>query len=358
MSNFNVWDKWGKLNSVMLGSTYSRDFYSEIKNKKIRDSFYRIADEAHEDLENFENVLKNFGCEVIRPDMDDNDSIMNYIDSDGALRTRKGVLLNGAIPRSPLQPRDSQITIGNTMYYTGFDTQGIYDSIERWNGGKSNIVQLYNNHDMPQFSAPLFTVVGKDLYVDEKEVIDPRIYKTLQDNSPGIRLNRLNIGGHNDGSFCVAKPGAILTVTDIQNYSRTFPDWDVHFVSRERGIDDFQKMKSKVAGKWWIPGEEDNDELIEFIETWLNDWTGYIEETFFDVNALVLDKNTICLASPDDKVRRFLDKHDMQVIDVPWRHRYFFDGGLHCITLDLHRDGEMTDYFPERTGPVRCEGFD
>ncbi len=30
---------------------------------------------------------------------------------------------------------------------------------------------------------------------------------------------------------------------------------------------------------------------------------------------------------------------------VQWRHRYFWDGGLHCITLDLDREGEREDYF-------------
>ena len=31
-----------------------------------------------------------------------------------------------------------------------------------------------------------------------------------------------------------------------------------------------------------------------------------------------------------------------------FRHRYFWDGGLHCITSDLNREGVMQDYFPER----------
>ena len=31
-----------------------------------------------------------------------------------------------------------------------------------------------------------------------------------------------------------------------------------------------------------------------------------------------------------------------------FRHRYFWDGGIHCITLDLDREGDREDYFPER----------
>ena len=33
---------------------------------------------------------------------------------------------------------------------------------------------------------------------------------------------------------------------------------------------------------------------------------------------------------------------------VPWRTRGFWDGGIHCITLDVRRRGELTDYFPDR----------
>ena len=33
----------------------------------------------------------------------------------------------------------------------------------------------------------------------------------------------------------------------------------------------------------------------------------------------------------------FLKKHNVEPVYIPWRHRYFWDGGLHCITLDLKR---------------------
>jgi len=29
---------------------------------------------------------------------------------------------------------------------------------------------------------------------------------------------------------------------------------------------------------------------------------------------------------------------------VPLRHRYFWDGGLHCCSLDLVREGDREDY--------------
>ena len=42
-------------------------------------------------------------------------------------------------------------------------------------------------------------------------------------------------------------------------------------------------MKNKNQGRWWIKGEEDNQDLIDYIDTWLDHWVTYVEETVFDI---------------------------------------------------------------------------
>ena len=61
--NFNKWDK---LEAVMLGDCYSADFLSSMPNSTVKTNLQKIADETQEDLLNFETVLKQFGCEVVR----------------------------------------------------------------------------------------------------------------------------------------------------------------------------------------------------------------------------------------------------------------------------------------------------
>ena len=99
-----------------------------------------------------------------------------------------------------------------------------------------------------------------------------------------------------------------------------------------------------AEGKWWLPGEESNLDLINFINKWMSQWTGEMHETVFDVNILVLDDKHICINKSNKTLETFLKKHNMEPIVVPWRHRYFWDGGLHCITLDLRREGPIEDY--------------
>jgi hypothetical protein len=38
-------------------------------------------------------------------------------------------------------------------------------------------------------------------------------------------------------------------------------------------------------------------------------------------------------------------KHKVEPIIFNFRHRYFWDGGIHCRTQDLYREGTQEDYF-------------
>ena len=400
---YNIWNKWDTLRTVMLGEFYSPEFFNDIKNTKVKSALQRIANETQEDLEGYEKVLKDFGCDVIRPGMDKNDSITNYTDRNGKLTL---------IPRSPLQPRDCQLVIGNTLFYTGEDHPGIKQSLINYNKdfksisspfSRSNFdghkgdgapewptyeeyVQRFCNKqllsDKPYIHneilgiykkekgfgfpmpAPSITVVGRDIYIDIKTEVDSVLvnyyFKEFAKMFPNFKINLLTIGGHSDGCFHTIKPGAILSLKEIQTYEDTFPDWDICYLPDQswNKVKPFIELKNKNRGKWWVPGEEENDEFTNFVETWLQDWVGYVEETVFDVNVLVLDERHCCVSQQDNEtVNAFLKKHNMEPVYVPWRHRYFWDGGLHCITLDLYREGTQQDYFPDRKNSITDKGF-
>jgi hypothetical protein len=405
---YNIWNKWDPLKTVMLGDCYPAEFFRDIKNNKIRSALTQIADETQEDLAYYESVLKDFGCEVIRPELDPNDSIMNYIDENGVVSGQQGV------PKSPLQPRDEQLVIGNNLFYTGSDHHSIRSRLDQYNNHKSawpkpiskQSFDGYRGNDAPDWPtydeyfqrcinnlpisdnididnelneihyresenshfpipAPNITVVGTDIYVDaDLEDKQQNVYlihyiNFLKNMYPNFRINLLNIGGHSDGCFHTIKEGAILSLYAIQNYKDTFPGWDTCYLPDQSWskVDGFLKLKTQVGGKWWVPDQEDNDEFTNFVETWLHDWVGYVEETVFDVNVLVLDEHHVCVNNMNPAVIKFLKKHNMEPVHVPWRHRYFWDGGLHCITLDLYRDGVQQDYFPKRTQPITDKGF-
>jgi hypothetical protein len=341
---YNVWNKWGKLKTVMLGTCHPPEFFDYIKEPKIKDPLSRILEETQEDLDNFAHVLKQFGCTVLRPQTEYQDSYEN---------------LNGSIPKSSLQPRDYQLVMGNKFVVSSvvrvLNNKGITNCAKEYNSKDmlidphaitSSISQELTEHEKGWVAACL-TVVGDRVYYDALEVA-PKHLEWLKNKFPQFKYIKVEIGGHNDGTFHTLKPGAILSLYDIQTYEKTFPNWDVCYLPDQswEKVKPFNDMKNATQGKWWVPGEETNYALIEFVNTWLDKWVGYVEETVFDVNVLVLDEHHVCVSNINNQqVNNFLKKHNMEPVHIPWRHRYFWDGGLHCITLDLEREGNMENYF-------------
>jgi glycine amidinotransferase len=70
-----------------------------------------------------------------------------------------------------------------------------------------------------------------------------------------------------------------------------------------------------------------------------------VEETVFDVNMLSISEELVLVNNYNREVFDFLKKHSIEPIVCPLRHRYFWDGGIHCLTLDLVREGNRENYF-------------
>ena len=72
--------------------------------------------------------------------------------------------------------------------------------------------------------------------------------------------------------------------------------------------------------------------------------TGQVDETVFDVNVLVIDDKHVVVNSASKELFKVLKENGMEPIHCPIRHRFFFDGGRHCLTLDINRKGSQVDY--------------
>jgi hypothetical protein len=66
----------------------------------------------------------------------------------------------------------------------------------------------------------------------------------------------------------------------------------------------------------------------------------------FDVNILVIDQKNIVVSSHNDQVEKACARYGIEVHVSPFRHRYFWDAGIHCISNDLNRSGKIQDCFP------------
>jgi len=314
------------LKHCLIGRNFSSNFFRQnIKDPRISGPLQRIADETEEDYQALEKILKNANIKTYRAEFDE-----DKFDKDW----------HG---RPPVCPRDHFAVIGEKFYaHQSTNFYGKFlQNIARENlsiGPKSVLV-----------STAVISRVGKDLFWDIKEKSnqeDIDFFKTKW-IAEGFRVHVSSRGYHSDAVFCVVKPGCIVSLYDVQDYKTEFPGWDVLYLPDQSWskVSPFLNMKEKVSGRWWVEGEEHNDQLINFVNTWLKDWVGYVEETVFDVNMLSIDQNTVICNNYNKEVFDHFKKHKVEPIIFNFRHRYFWDGGIHCITQDLYREGTQEDYF-------------
>jgi hypothetical protein len=206
-----------------------------------------------------------------------------------------------------------------------------------------------------KLNAAMTSRIGKDLIIgtiDHSEVVSNlnEIQADMQSQLPAYRVKMIDTQGHTDGTFCPVIPGLIISMLGPNSYASTFPNWEVVYLEGESWgkVAPFLRLKAKNYGKWWVPGEELNDDFTNYVESWMNHWVGYVEESVFDLNMIVVDKKNVIVNGYNEKAFDAFSRYGITPHICNFRHRYFWDGGLHCITSDLHREGVMEDYFPER----------
>ena len=320
------------LKHCWLGSGFKAEWFDELfKNDKIASPLKRIADETEEDYQTLEKILQDAGVKTYRSFLDrDKYQSFEHID------------------RPPTCPRDHFAVVGETFHSVGKLPIGFDNVLDQIDKSKCMF------DPKPDYSQNVATShicrVGKDIWWDiRRNETWPQIVRKYKQHweQQGFRVHVSHRGGHSDSTFCVVKPGLVVTLENVQNYDIEFPGWDILYLPDQswEKVKDWSAIQNKVGGRWWLKGEEHNDELIHFVNNWLDDWVGYVEETVFDVNMLSIDQNTIICNNYNKEMFDLFKKHKVEPIIFNFRHRYFWDGGVHCITNDLYREGTMTDYF-------------
>jgi hypothetical protein len=305
------------LKTCLVGRTYSPDQFAHIKDHRVRDTLTRILEETEEDYQNLAEVLQKHGVEVLRPDVVDGD----------------------VTHRPANQPRDDMAVIGDTLYVNNNrpEYKSILDKIE-------DKVIVENCEQQKLVSTSFIHRHDGRLHwgTNKPGWRDSALVKKYANRwqSEGWQVDVMEHEGHGDCTWCIPKPGCIVTLFEIQNYEEKFPGWDICYLEDKYWdqMSPFRKVKQKNGGKWWVPGKEDQDEFSAYVETYLKDWVGYVEETVFEVNMLSLDQDRILVNNHNSTVFDFLEKHGIEPIVVPFRHRWFWDGGVHCVTQDLYRE--------------------
>jgi hypothetical protein len=331
------------LEEVWLGDCYPAHFYDHLESE-VRDIFYEITEKTQEDLTVIHRKLEEFGVQVRRPRYDRIEDFLeppSHPNSAGQLR------------KPMITPRDHFLVFGNTLYGHPWSHRPWADAIAEYSQDPaSHIVEHSNVLGITNICGANTVRAGRDLYLDTYDYQDV-VFDTryLKDIFKDYRLHLLNNGGHIDACFAVLKPLVLLTNKYFSDYNRTFPGWECINITQPEFFkhNRYWRKGPSHNAKWYLPGIIESAKFNEHVIAHAKDWVGDYTETYFEVNCLVIDEHNVLILGENKGVFRKLKRHGITAHSLPFRTRTFWDGGLHCLTLDIRRQDTMVDLFPERT---------
>jgi len=336
--NPQAFTEFQPLEEILIG----RNFDSKVVDNfdaipKVKSLLKVLLDETEEDFQHLVKVCETYGAKVIRPDYDYT-QIKNF----------SYPFLN--------QPRDYAIVLNNEIILSFPHMPFIKSMVRCLKEYKDHF--LIERRKLNGLICPSIVRLGKDILADvgDKAVLQKH-WNFLKDRYTdfNFKYNKLtkNVNSetgsiHSDSIFAILRPGLILTEQKSHLYSELYPNWDILEVNRNmKNISGWTSgLKDKMMPYFYMFENKKyhQEAFYQYINKWLTDWVGYSQETVWDINCLVLDEENVVFSAENKDLFKKLEKYKINPIVSPFRHRWFWDGGIHCITLDIRRKGSCEQY--------------
>ena len=344
MNPVNSYTSWQPLEEVIVGRAYTPDYFDFIENAQVRNQLQQILAETEEDLANLQKTIETYGAQVRRPKLPDK------------RRFQQEQMKGRGAPLPPLTPRDWQITLGDKLLRV-LAVQELDSLCNEYTQAGATVINPHGttgwdeNCILNGASASCIVRVGRDVFFDNSDFLRPEQSRWIVDHvlGPEYRIHEAVTDGHGDAVFAILKPGVLLSSKHDVNLdlARDFPDWDVCKIwdSSIWAAMEVGKFKYESSpGAWYVQGQTPTPEFTEFVDTYLTKWTGFVAETVFDVNCLVLDESHVIFSAYNREVFDYCRAHRIEPIISELRHSYFWDGGISCCTQDIRRRGGLETY--------------
>ena len=328
------------LEEVLIGRCFDSKIVDDFDAlPKVKSLLKILFDETEEDFQHLVKVCETYGAKVIRPDYD------------------YSKISNFSYPYL-CQPRDSVIVLDDKIILSmGQNINHLRSIAKSLSHYKEHF--LINRMKLSNLLCPSIVRLGNDILADvgEKGVEEKHweflknYFKNFNFKDNKLITNEINpmTGSlHGDSIFAILKPGLILTEKKSHLYSELYPNWDIIEVGKSKHkIYDWNfGLKEKMMPYFYrFENKKYHQEaLYHYVDKWLTHWVGYSQETVWDINCLVLDEENVVFSQENKKLFKKLEKHKINPIVSPYRHRWFWDGGIHCITVDIRRQGNKERY--------------
>ncbi len=351
----SIHSEFQPLEEVLVGRAYPPGSFSYSKDSELRDGLDQILGETEEDLNKLVSLLESFGVTVRRPN-----TLFNLGDQNGAANTLDLNLFDFTFPNHPLMPRDTTLVVGQQLIQTYtksanryFENWAYYelfkDYFDRGAHWKSMPPPYFQDHPLTYdgfgnkkilFHAANILKCGRDLFYSQPGVGTwaekgkgtlSGIEWLKRELGSNYRFHEAPCAGHLDGKMALLKPGVVVAWNPI-HVPEKIRHWDIIRVDSPNPFPEyFQKIKKQRFYK-------------DFVNQWLKEWIGYVDETVFDVNMFSVSEKVVITNGYNLKFANQLKNYGIEAIPWNFRHQYFWDGAIHCVTLDIRRSGGLQDY--------------
>lgn len=321
MKSINSHNSWSRLREVWLGDVYPAVWYDHL-DLAVRDVFYQLTEITQQDLAVIQQTLEKFGIRVRRPQYT---NIEQY-------------LINDNLIKPQICPRDTYLVVGNELLTPDKDSPAWQHTYTDYSDCQ---IQAGTDHVI---NGANVVRVGRDIIIDR----DGFDYEYCG-QWPDYKITVVDNGGHLDGCFAILRPGLILANHYFDDYDTLFPGWEVLMLDNPTYAAapalGYQQPYPVYNGKFWDTTVGTNRSFNDHIIQHALDWVGCYTETYFELNCLVIDENNVVMIGYNAQLEKDLHTRGITVHWVPFRARSFWDGAMHCLTLDIRRESCIEDFF-------------
>jgi hypothetical protein len=329
-----IWTEWDKIKDIIVGDCPDK---SNLNNYHID----KIFSETKEDLQKLADFLKQ-DTNVYRP-----------------------TILDTHDQTAPIVPRDQHFVYNKTIASTftsmpkrSFDHWHYYDIFvkffkhdynwisqpmpfltglpedkEWWEQG-GEVYRQKNGFQLLSHTATMFKC-GSDIIINHQGPGTDLGYKWLENNIPANFIKNTgtpcNGWGHIDQYWFMTDDDTVVAYNKkwVPNCLKSKKIIEIQDTVTPVPMEMYAKEIS-ISGRY----------SPAWLDKYFAEWKGYVQECCFDTNVLVLAPNKVLLSNPQYKLQKLLEKNGIETYSVNLRHSLFWEGGVHCCTLDIARSGD------------------
>ena len=312
-TEFNVWNRWDPLQTILIGTPPDSKFYSDIRLWRNQKPMLELLDETHKDLNYLVDVLEQYGVRVLRQLPNkllrfDPAGDPNIPSNQQATENYNFVVLGKQVVSNHngyrLMPQWEQMFGGPRAFDTSPDT--VWFELTK-------ILASIKQH----VRTCQWNIVGQHLFVNyfqfkektaqwrNKWIYDLR--RWINKWFPTIKLRLIPMQHKDHMKYITVKPGVLIANSPASDYTKYFPGWDVLHV----------------------PDKE------------------------FKLKIIMIDQKTACINSKDKKILDYLRKHHVDTEYTPLRNCERWHQFAHWLYIDILRQGQPHDHLFHASGTQR-----